>query len=1700
MKPKDKVSGYSGKNPVIEKIGSIFDHRYLVEDIAGRGHLNTVYRVSDQFEMGKIKALKVVNFNLTDSAKSKRFKLEFQILRRLDFPLIVRSYDFGKCESKGSYFTMEYINWPTLDRIPLNQSITLISRILLEIAKGLAFIHSHGISHLDLKPDNIFINKKILDSHQSLEEPLVKICDFGLSAFTTDLVKEDNGKYGCFKYSAPELFGKGDIDSRADLYALGMIGFTLLSEQYPYRAVSRTDPWLQKQQWFPKADDWKNKSVPIELKTLLTRCLNPDPSLRPRNADEIIASLPDPDKSDLFSHFNLHTSSFVGRVLEKRHIATIMSDVVKGMQFAFEIVGAEGVGKSRLIEEITLNQQLNGIPIIRLDGDKLAPMHKFLKLKVENRLPVSDRNESYEIAKYFEFLNDSSSISAPFIVSWQNFDQATSAQLELFGHILTKYKSFPVMWLLETRTEIKPFSHLSFNDHYLKKTIREFTLEETVSLVGRLLQNAPGYDELAERLHSFIGGKPALLIHSINLFISKGIITLRYGNWNIADFDIKTLSQSIFNFFKVDIERISMPARWVLEWLSVFNQKCPVELLIQELEFDPDTWSRIIGELTWVDVTEMTIDKIGFRLPILREVVYRHISGDKKRRLHLWVGRWLEENYSDKLNLDNLSCIALHYLSADETSSLLRITEKLIGILENTSYPYINPDILEAAIQAEKGSFDTFTLYRCFELLGEAYMSDKRFADAFRVFLKMLNIEDFQNIIEAARINLKIGQNLNLINKREDARKYLFETLRLTEDERFELGGYALTSLANSAIKAGSRDEGVKYIEEYCSLLKKIENKEEYYRHSAKCGMLYVDMRKYDKAEPLLLEATKGEIVTFGLPVSIQAYKQLAMIYIRTGRYNEVRKCVDEIKNLSQRSNYNSVEYTLYQYMSVVHLANGRVPQAFECMDKIESCIKVSVTPLAKCAVLCNRVVTEYNMGYYWQAFKHIRRAFRLVNHAGLQKKKPELLAMTIRIRSLLNKPVDKLTEYMQKYILSKPIDSEMVHACYILCLHFIQNNRYADALLVINIIRENYKTMEMDIPISIVFLMEVHVQLQLNQIESVDIDLSYWEQKALDINDKFNLGQYYLELLRLAIAKGNQPESKRFFKMTLSTWRRIGANVMIAQCLECYGKALVGWGKEDEGLDILKEATTIYESLGLTPTITDELLKMRDREGETCLKEHRVHSFRELVKIIDMLNAMEEPDDLTRKLLNLALESVEAERGFILFKRKKSEGLSRRASVKVGQSEEKNISMTLAKQVYESMEPIFSDNAMFDSYLSTIETIQLKRIHSVACLPIILYDHAEGILYLDYGSTIRFLTEAERTYLVLLTNLIATVLNQSRNMRKLKSDVRQLRRDINSSKGYGEFIGRSKTLEDVFEKLALLRNQEIPVLILGESGTGKELIAEIIQRESNRSNEVFIKINCGTFTPDLIRSALFGHIKGAYTGATTDRKGFFEEADGGTILLDEIDTMPVDAQVNLLRLLEYGEFYPMGDTALRKVNVRVIAAAKDDLREKVKVGLFREDLLQRLNYVEIRIPPLRDRLEDIPLLVEHQITRLNKVKKRDVKGIEDAALYKLMNYGWERENVRNLISMIEFSYLKVKDGNYLSKDDLPDLVSEDSETSHDDVKSLPEQVNEFKKEKILIALNTNGWRLSETARALGISRQHLSYQMRIIGITKNDE
>ncbi len=384
-------------------------------------------------------------------------------------------------------------------------------------------------------------------------------------------------------------------------------------------------------------------------------------------------------------------------------------------------------------------------------------------------------------------------------------------------------------------------------------------------------------------------------------------------------------------------------------------------------------------------------------------------------------------------------------------------------------------------------------------------------------------------------------------------------------------------------------------------------------------------------------------------------------------------------------------------------------------------------------------------------------------------------------------------------------------------------------------------------------------------------------------------------------------------------------------------------------------------------------------------------------------------------------------------------------------------------------------DLAIIDLQLAHSSGIELmKELH------LILPD-MPAIILTAYGtieSAVEAMKEGAYSYVTKPFNSrdLFLQIDKALENRGLKSEIRRLKSFVEEKYDFGNIVARSEKMQRVLEVVSKIAKNDSTVYIQGESGTGKELIAKAIHLASDRKDKPFVALNCAAIPETLLESKLFGHEKGAFTGATQSAKGSFSQAHGGTIFLDEIGDMSLTIQAKVLRVLQERQFYPVGSEKLVEVDVRVIVATNKDLEEAVKKGLFRNDLFYRIHVIPIYLPPLRERKEDIPLLVEHFVKKFNRQMKKGIRGVAPEALKKLILHDWPG-NVRELENTIEYA-MAMTALDFITEDYV--LQSKSSSSTTESLKSLREAKDAFERGYLISLLQISKGNVSEAAELAG--------------------
>jgi len=535
----------------------------------------------------------------------------------------------------------------------------------------------------------------------------------------------------------------------------------------------------------------------------------------------------------------------------------------------------------------------------------------------------------------------------------------------------------------------------------------------------------------------------------------------------------------------------------------------------------------------------------------------------------------------------------------------------------------------------------------------------------------------------------------------------------------------------------------------------------------------------------------------------------------------------------------------------------------------------------------------------------------------------------------------------------------------------------------------------------------------------------------------------------------------------------------------------------EDEDQAVLASRVEFDDS---QPTAETKLIHPREAlylQPDRLLRELPAKSpvarnLNALLKISRIVHAIRGLEELQAQLLDLVFEVVPAGRGAILLAESADQEFNclYARTREAGQPQLVRVSRTIARQVMKENVAILGVDVAASGSLRDVESLAESEVRSLLCVPLTVFQRVIGCIYLDSTKVANRFQEDHLQLMTAIAGISAVALDNARRTQWLEEENQRLTSEVRQEQS---LVGEGARMKEIFQFLARVAPTESTVLIEGESGTGKELAARALHRNSHRGNKPFVAINCAAIPETLLESDLFGHERGAFTGAAVLKKGRLEVADGGVVFLDEIGELAPALQVKLLRVLQEREFERVGGTHPIKVDIRLIAATNRELTEAVRKGQFRQDLYYRLAVVRLTMPPLRERREDIPMLTRHFLQKYAKRSKVKPKPVSREAMSALVHYEWPG-NVRELENAIERA-LVMGSSDAVLLEDLPESLLEQESPAELHEGKYHASVKELKKQLIADAVEQTHGNYVEAAGILGVHANYLHRLIRNLGL-----
>lgn len=1797
-------------------------NRYRVIRRLGAGGVGSVFEVEELRrgdQCGPHLALKALfTDDIMQESLLPSLKLEFRVLATLKHPRIARVYDFGRLPPKsglegsegraGYFFTRDLIDGHDLETYCKGRSIAEICLICQQTAEVLDALHRAGMVHGDLKPANIIV----------APDGCPHLIDFGL----VKIEGQNSPPSGTAAYLAPEALKGSRVDRRADLYALGICIYQLVTGQLPMPRASLSELIS----WHLDGEPLHLNhlpSIPNDLHEVVYRLTQRDPEQRYPAAAEVALVLAEAARAAGGDTPNKQLSRFIPPAPGKNLAAPLaaLEEAIqhrihchKGGPILLGIEGDPGSGKTTLLQELAWRSQLAGVEVIRAEfssGDPRAyklwidllsqiagiihvphPLEDALKGSrietssnteqpnidnchpadedkvkseiISHRLPtnlqhahVDDLEEPHSSIKadrYATYQTISTYLShassqVPLLLLLDNgeeSDEESRAALRFISH--TIQPTDPILIMIVYRSDETVFQSLGSPSRIFLQTLSR-------NEVLRLLHDASGRrdEALAEHIHQYTGGNP--------LFVMEVLRRLNDLGWPTnPDWSHLALPRRLEDVYLTRLQELSPLEKIVLQILAVLGRPASGRLLLEVYTHHvcPNREDHIVyvglplerlEHLGWLD---RSLDGLySFRQGPASRMLYTQMDPEQRRAIHMGITTVLDPK-------DDPVEWTRHALGAGRIDLASQYLEEAIEILKN----------LGAHLSA-------IQLYRETILLLDEHakeLPDIRLKQGhlFRTVGDYKNAcQEYEKVIERSpsevtvRARIALAQVLIAAGTIESALSAIDHVLKSKISPIQQAQALSVKAAALSALD--SHEDTLAVIEQALALLTTDKSIRELPTSQA---VLITELKsqkawslghlqQYDRANEIFASALADAQAIVDQRLAVNLLNRWAAITFRQADFTQIRlryeEALEGAKQLGDVERIATIRYNL----SVYHLSRGDYAICFDHLNESIRLFEAMGAQQSASTARCHLAHLEIKLGLYEQAKLNLSQTLRHMQQAGCHSGEALSLLLLAQAEAHRLKLTEARENINKAYNIYKKIGQvrDLADALLDLAeLEFASGSMDRASQALKQAATEGNLELTTDLHVRSLVLQaritargadpkeKTQAAAILDQAITIaqklnSLELSWLTHAAaMEFADAYHEVEPAYHHAQLAFNVLKQMEAGLPLDFQVAFWqdplrRSVRERVNQPAPKIKLGKIPMSDIKYNDmkpnswGITV---ANNLPESAQLVtlPPIDATLLPDKPDRIKSVIEER----FYRLLEIYRQVNSELDPERLLGTVMNTAVELTGAERGFLLLGSSPSELKLEIAHNLTMAAEEESYSRSIAERTFASGQPIITVSARNDPRFKEYLSVHQLQLESVLCIPIHARGKTVGVLYMESRfQSGRFTPEDQRLLMafgdqvaIALTNarLLADNIRKAQELERAKQEIELLadergrllnqrtqqleeaqrdlaetRRRLEQQTGQFGMIGRSAPMLKLFELIERIAIVDVPVLIEGESGTGKEMVARAIHQKSQRHKNRLVSINCAAIPEGLLESELFGHVRGAFTGADRERKGLFATAHGGTLFLDEIGDMPARMQVDLLRALQEKTIRPVGGSEDIKVDVRVIAASNKPLAALVQKGSFREDLFYRLNVIALKLPPLRERAEDIPLLVDHFLSAIASQTKKKKKHLSRSALKRLMEYSWPG-NIRQLEHLLLNAAILVDS----------DLI-EDSDFTFTDLpcrnefanrESIPDSENDHRareKKRILETLESCNWNKSRAATLLGLPRRTFYRRLQVYDI-----
>lgn len=1733
-----------------------------VESFAGRGGMGVVYRATRDDD-GQAVAVKVLH--AAGEEQRARLQREFRLLVRLEHPALVRMFDFGYLEDGRPFFVMEWVDGAPLASGDLRRDGALdperFAALVYDISAALAFIHARHVLHGDLKPANIFHDgaaPRLMDFGlgvaSSPDGPLADGRGTPDDTNGNDGPDGNNnpdgnngrrrGLSGTIEYLAPERIRGEEPTPASDLYALGCVLFELLSGAPPFegeRAVDVLRAHLHED--IPTL----NSDIPPTFAEWITLLLAKQPQRRFRGALELHAAAaaflgrpPAVDAGEdagMLRLLDIPMPQEAARVREARAQAAASTRMLL-------VEGPEGSGKTRFLREAAADMQIDGARVLRVSfhaGDGFLPMLRQLA-----RLVSRDEHTTPLLAQLCTWFPGAIAGITPapadglqgdalrlrsrhaaveLLCLHSGVDALVADGLHLADSFTREFFSYLLNWAeanqhggLFVLASIDPTANDGANTMIGAGSSNDRSSGQRssgpafdgVPRTERLRLPALNRQQVGEALRELLGGVsasfadviarqskglPGRIEELLQFCHAEGILESTRHGWLVHERENlgNVFPSTLPEFYARAIARCDDAARLVLAAVCATPVPAGLDALASVTGLpDPDLRAAA-SDLLRAELLEGDPWALRPAHDAVREAMRQAAEADgsdtASQRLH---DAWYAWHAAAPPPVDGEAVLAMHALRCTDPD---RALGHLLAAAEDRQrrFDYSGAEeMLRAALPRIPASDH-----------------DGRFA-----------------VLEG------IGRMCNILGRRESEEVALEEMLLL-----------AAQSNSTPRLAAVYRGQTEHYISvaEYDRARRSAEKALGYYGETGdvlgqgwchqKIGFAEYRTRP---GEQVLAFYEKARALYGGA----DAAREEAGILIDIGlvHYSVLEnperaiECFAEARALYEAAGDRRGLTRAYGNMGAQYYALGRYEEALEFHGRANA-LAVATGDRRLVATSCGALgQCEIALCRYSPALLHLQEELRIAREIGdqyLQEMCQENLGELYMTLGAFDQAIAAYGS-AQSFAEASGNTAGLAAGHIDIAGCLIEKRDYDGAQ---KLLKKAGTLLEEAQDVNIGAMLAYRTgMLYLRRGEGEDHARAFEEFSRLgDLADRHGFDSFrilarsyaglaQLQLGRAAVALELSSDALRLIEETGAVYGGthdllynhaliLRANRDAAGANEHITRAHDALMRSAESIADAGLARSYLDFVPVNAEIVREFARTHRGDSPQALTAVREQNLRTLYAVASKINSVLDLDQLLDTIMDSALESMNGERGLIFLIE------NEQLALKVSRNVEKEtirdateISLSILRDVLHAGKPIIVSDTSANEEFRRRESVVNFNIHSLICVPMKSRDTVIGTVYVDSRSdalAAMSFSDIDAEFLEAFANLATMAIENARLHEALKKENLYLRREVRQRFAFENIVGDTAPMKTLYAETQAAIQSEGSVLIYGESGTGKELIAKAIHYNGARSGNRFVAVDCGALPDTLLESELFGYKRGAFTGAVADKPGLFEEAHNGTLFLDEISNTSLAFQAKLLRVLQEGEFRRVGETKTRFANVRVICATNKVLQEEIEAGRFRQDLFYRLNVIPITAPPLRDRKGDLPLLVDHFITRYNARHSSPVRGASADLIAYLQQLPWNG-NVRELENLVNRMIAQSQEEMLTTRMLPPDYVQQQKSPADPERGEFElslkaprrlQTMQDMEKEHIAFVLKHTDGNKTEAAKILGLKRTTLVEKMKKLGM-----